>query len=160
MSIRIKIINGPNLNLLGVREPHIYGSTSLETVERNCRALADTLGTAVEIVQSNSEGSMVEHIQAARDCADAIVINPAAFSFRSVAIVDAIASFEGPVIELHVSNIHARDEMHRNSIISAAATAVICGLGPWGYLAAMLAAAQLLDAVPDTFPEPLRAANR
>jgi 3-dehydroquinate dehydratase II len=160
MSIRIKIINGPNLNLLGVREPHIYGSTTLAAVEQSCGDLAEILGVKIEFVQSNSEGSLVDHIQAARENADAIVINPAGYSFSSIAIVDAIKTFEGPVIELHVSNIHARDEMHRHSITSSAATSVICGLGPYGYIVAMLAAARMLDAIPQSLPEVIRVGPR
>jgi len=160
MSIRIKIINGPNLNLLGVREPHIYGSTTLEAVERSCHDFAAVLGAAVDFVQSNSEGALVDHIQAARESADAIVINPAGYSFSSIPLWDAIKIFEGPVIELHVSNIHARDELHRHSITSSVATSVVCGLGPYGYIVAMLAAARMLDAVPEGLPEPLRVGPR
>lgn len=155
MSILIKIINGPNLNLLGVREPHIYGSTSLAAVEQSCREFAGFLGAEIEFLQSNHEGALVDHIQAACASADAIVINPAGYSFGSIAIVDALKIFAGPVIELHVSNIHARDELHRHSIVSQAATSVICGLGPYGYVVAMLAAARLLDAVPASLPEPM-----
>lgn len=156
MPVRIKIINGPNMNLLGVREPHIYGSTTLAAVERSCRDLAAALGAQVEFVQSNHEGAIVDHIQAARERADAIVINPAGYSFTSVAIVDAIRAFPGPVVELHVTNIHARDEVHRKSIVSAAATSVICGLGPYGYLVAMLAAMKLAGVPSQALPEPLR----
>lgn len=156
MSVRIAIINGPNMNLLGLREPHIYGSTTLASVERSCRDLAAVLGARIEFVQSNHEGEIVEHIQAARASADAIVINPAGYSFTSVAIVDAIRAFGGPVVELHVSNVHARDEVHRKSIVSAAATAVICGLGAYGYLVAMLAAMKLAGATPQALPQPLR----
>lgn len=156
MSVRIAIINGPNMNLLGLREPHIYGSTTLASVERSCRDLAAVLGARIEFVQSNHEGEIVEHIQAARASADAIVINPAGYSFTSVAIVDAIRAFGGPVVELHVSNVHARDEVHRKSIVSAAATSVICGLGAYGYLVAMLAAMKLAGATPQALPQPLR----
>jgi 3-dehydroquinate dehydratase-2 len=156
MSIRIKIINGPNLNLLGVREPHIYGSTSLAAVEQSCREFAGYLGAEIEFVQSNHEAVLVDHIQAACEGADAIVINPAGYSFGRVAIVDALRIFAGPVIELHVSNIHARDELHRHSLVSSAATSVICGLGPYGYVVAMLAAARMLDAIPASLPKPLR----
>ncbi|HEY5635231.1 MAG TPA: type II 3-dehydroquinate dehydratase [Burkholderiaceae bacterium] len=155
MTVRIKIINGPNMNLLGVREPHIYGSTTLAAVERSCREMAAVLGVQLEFAQSNHEGAIVDHIQAARQSADAIVINPAGYSFTSVAILDAIRAFEGPVVELHVSNIHARDEVHRESIISAAATSVICGLGPYGYLVAMLAAMKLAGATSQALPHPL-----
>lgn len=156
MAIRIKIINGPNLNLLGVREPHIYGSTTLAAVERSCHQLAGDLGVELEFVQSNYEGALVDHIQDARESADAIIINPAGYSFHSVPIVDAVKAFEGPVIELHVSNIHARDDLHRHSITSTAATAVICGLGPYGYNVALLSAARMLDALPENLPESIR----
>ena len=106
--------------------------------------------------QSNHEGQLVDLIQAARTEADALIINPAALSFTSIAIIDALKTFDGPIIELHISNIHARDELHRDSKISATATAVICGLGPYGYIAAMLAAVQRLGKVPDTLPSVLR----
>jgi 3-dehydroquinate dehydratase-2 len=141
--VRIKIINGPNLNLLGVREPHIYGTTTLAQIQRDCEAAAKELKVALTFLQSNHEGQVVDWIQAARNDADAIVLNPAGHSFYSVAIFDALKAFEGPIIELHLSNIHARDELHRHSIMSPAATAVICGLGPIGYVLAMQAAARL-----------------
>ena len=98
---------------------------------------------ALSFHQSNHEGELVDLIQSARQSADAIIINPAAYSFTSIAIIDAIKVFEGPVVEVHISNIHARDELHRHSKISSAATAVICGLGPYGYIAAMHAVAQM-----------------
>jgi 3-dehydroquinate dehydratase-2 len=144
MTPRITILNGPNLNLLGTREPHIYGSTTLAEVEAACRARAADLGVNLAFRQSNHEGVLVDWIQEARGTADAIVINPAAYSFRSVALIDAMKIFEGPIIELHVSNIHARDELHRHSITSSAATAVICGLGPQGYVVALEAALGLV----------------
>jgi 3-dehydroquinate dehydratase-2 len=97
----------------------------------------------------------VEWIQSARQSADGIIINPAAYSFTSIAIIDAIKAFEGPVIEVHISNIHARDELHRHSITSSASTSVICGLGPYGYIAAMLAAVQKLGKLPDGLPSAL-----
>ena len=156
MSIRLTILNGPNLNLLGVREPHIYGTTTLPQIEAACRAHARTIGATLDFHQSNHEGVLVEHIHAARDAADAIIINPAAFSFTSIALIDALKAFEGPIIELHISNIHARDELHRHSILSGAVKAVICGLGPYGYIAAMQAAAQLLGAPPGSLPGPVR----
>src|SRR5882672_1553311 len=143
MPLRLMILNGPNLNLLGVREPHIYGTTTLAAVEAGCKALAAVIGASVAFHQSNHEGELVDLIQSARQSADAIVINPAGYSFTSIAILDAIKAFEGPVIELHISNIHARDEYHRHSKISSVATAVICGLGPYGYVAAMHALAQM-----------------
>jgi 3-dehydroquinate dehydratase II len=140
---RLMILNGPNLNLLGVREPHIYGTTTLAQVQESCEAHAKGLGLTLSFHQSNHEGEIVDWIQQARQSADAIIINPAAYSFTSIAIVDAIKAFEGPVMEVHISNIHARDEHHRHSKISHAATAVICGLGPYGYIAAISAVAQM-----------------
>ena len=140
---RLMILNGPNLNLLGVREPHIYGTTTLAQVQESCEAHAKSLGLTLAFHQSNHEGEIVDWIQQARQSADAIIINPAAYSFTSIAIVDAIKAFEGPVMEVHISNIHARDEHHRHSKISHAATAVICGLGPYGYIAAISAVVQM-----------------
>lgn len=142
--VRIKIINGPNLNLLGVREPHIYGRTTLGQIQKDCESAARELKVSLTFLQSNHEGQIVDWIQASRDDADAIILNPAAHSFYSVAIFDALKAFEGPIIELHLSNIHARDELHRHSIMSSAATAVICGLGPSGYPLAIQAAARLV----------------
>jgi 3-dehydroquinate dehydratase-2 len=140
---RLMILNGPNLNLLGVREPHIYGTTTLSQVRESCEQAAKRLGLELSFHQSNHEGELVDWIQSARQTADAIIINPAGYSFTSIAILDAIKAFEGPVLEVHISNIHARDEHHRHSKISSAATGVICGLGPYGYIAAMDAVAQM-----------------
>jgi 3-dehydroquinate dehydratase-2 len=140
---RLMILNGPNLNLLGVREPHIYGTTTLAQIKDNCERHAKELGLTLAFHQSNHEGELVDLIQSARQSADAIVINPAGYSFTSIAILDALKAFEGPIVEVHISNIHARDEHHRHSKLSHAATAVICGLGPYGYVAAMLAVAQM-----------------
>jgi 3-dehydroquinate dehydratase II len=154
----IHIINGPNLNLLGVREPHIYGTTTLGSIEASCRALAKAFGVAIEFHQSNHEGAIVELIHAARETGSAIIINPAGFSFTSIAILDALKMFDGPVIELHISNIHARDPLHRDSKISSVAKAVICGLGAYGYPLALQAAAEMIGALPASLPEPLRRA--
>jgi 3-dehydroquinate dehydratase-2 len=140
---RLMILNGPNLNLLGVREPHIYGTTTLAQIKADCEQHAAKLGLELAFHQSNHEGELVDWIQSARESACAIIINPAGYSFTSIAILDAIKAFDGPVIELHISNIHARDEYHRHSKISSAATAVICGLGPYGYIAAMHAITQM-----------------
>ena len=150
MTARLMILNGPNLNLLGIREPHIYGSTTLAAVQASCEEFAKITGASLSFHQSNHEGVLVDLIQAARQEADAIIINPAAYSFTSIAMLDAMKIFEGPIFEVHVSNIHARDELHRHSITSSACTAVICGLGPYGYLAAMLAAVQRLGQLPAT----------
>ncbi len=134
---RLMILNGPNLNLLGVREPHIYGTTTLAEIREACEKAAAQLSLSLSFHQSNHEGELVELIQSARQSADAIIINPAGYSFTSIAILDAIKMFEGPVIEVHISNIHARDEHHRHSKISSVATGVICGLGAQGYIAAI-----------------------
>jgi 3-dehydroquinate dehydratase-2 len=129
------ILNGPNLNRLGTREPAIYGTTTLAEIEAQCRAAA--AGRAIVFRQTNHEGELVGWVQEAVDAASAIVINPAAFSFTSVALLDALRMFRGPIVEVHLSNIHARPPPHRDSLISRAATGVIAGLGPRGYLAAL-----------------------
>src|SRR3954468_9596613 len=156
MATRLMILNGPNLNLLGVREPHIYGRTTLAEIEAACRDCAALLDVSLAFHQSNHEGELVDLIQSARTAADALILNPAALSFTSISIIDSLKVFEGPIIELHVSNIHARDELHRHSKTSTAATAVICGLGPYGYIAAMLVAVQRLGKLPDSLPACLR----
>lgn len=156
MRARLMILNGPNLNLLGIREPHIYGSTTLPSIEASCREFAKHIGATLSFHQSNHEGELVSLIQSARATADAIIINPAAYSFTSIAIIDALRTFEGPIIEIHISNIHARDELHRHSKISATAKAVVCGLGPYGYIVAMQAAARMLDALPQSLPKSIR----
>lgn len=155
MAANIMILNGPNLNFLGIREPHIYGRTTLKEIETSCQALADQLGISISFHQSNMEGELVSLIQSAHGKADAIIMNPAGYSFTSIALIDALKIFEGPKIELHISNIHARDELHRHSITSSACTAVICGLGPYGYLAAILSAVQRLGELPETVPPAL-----
>jgi 3-dehydroquinate dehydratase-2 len=156
MATKIMILNGPNLNFLGIREPHIYGSTTLPEIEASCQDLAKYLGISIAFHQSNFEGELVSWIQSARENADAIIMNPAGYSFTSIALIDALKIFEGPKIEVHISNIHARDELHRHSITSSASTAVICGLGPYGYIAAILAAVQSLGKLPDTVAAPLK----
>jgi 3-dehydroquinate dehydratase-2 len=156
MAKRVTILNGPNLNMLGTREPKIYGKVTLPAIEASCRELAEAIGVKLAFYQTNHEGGLVEQVQAARKGSDALIINPAACTFHSIALVDALAMFEGPIIELHLSNIHARDELHRHSIVSAGAKAVICGLGAYGYVVALLSAARLLGCVPKDFPAPLR----
>lgn len=156
MSARLMILNGPNLNFLGVREPHIYGSITLAAIEACCRDFAKYLDAHLDFHQSNHEGELVDLIQSARTKADAIIFNPAGYSFTSIAILDALKTFAGPFIEVHISNIHARDELHRHSILSSAATAVICGLGPYGYIVAMQAAARMVGKLPDGLPHPIR----
>lgn len=152
----ILILNGPNLNMLGIREPHIYGTTTLEEVRQSCEAFGAAMGAAVDFRQSNHEGVLVDAIQEARSGAAAIIFNPAGYSFTSVALYDALKTFEGPIIEVHISNIHARDEMHRHSRLSAAVKGVICGLGPYGYILAMQAVLQTLGRLPAGFPAQVR----
>src|SRR3954469_24301465 len=155
MATKIMILNGPNLNFLGIREPHIYGRTTLKEIEASCEAVARYLGITISFHQSNLEGELVNWIQSAHGTCDAIIMNPAAYCFTSFALIDALKIVEGPKIQVHISNIHARDELHRHSITSSASTAVICGLGPYGYLAAMLAAVQRLGKLPDKIPASL-----
>lgn len=152
MPAKIMILNGPNLNFLGIREPHIYGSTTLKEIEASCQDLANYLGISLSFHQSNLEGELVNLIQSAHGRCDAIIMNPAAYSFTSIALVDALKIFEGPKIEVHISNIHARDELHRHSITSSASTAVICGLGPYGYIVAILAVMQRFGKLPGAVP--------
>jgi 3-dehydroquinate dehydratase-2 len=131
MTKPIYVLNGPNLNRLGKREPEIYGTTTLAEIEAMCRAAAQ--GHPVEFRQSNSEAEIIGWIHEAIETGAGIVINPAAFSFTSLAILDALKMFEGPIIEIHVTNIHRRESMYHHSYVSKAATAVIAGLGAEGY---------------------------
>jgi 3-dehydroquinate dehydratase-2 len=158
--MRLMILNGPNLNLLGTREPHIYGTTTLAAIEASCKDFAKIAGAQLAFHQCNHEGVLVDLIQSARQQADAIIINPAAFSFTSIAIVDACKTFEGPIIEVHISNIAARDETHRHSRLSSVVKAVISGLGPYGYILAMQAALHALGKLPDSLPPSLRVGPR
>ena len=136
MSKQIYVLNGPNLNQLGKRQPEIYGHATLADVETNCRALLPE-GFELRMLQSNYEGQLVEWIQDARANACAIVINPAAYSHTSVAILDALHSFDGPVIEVHISNIHKRETFRHHSFVSERADGVVVGLGVEGYEAAV-----------------------
>lgn len=140
----IYVLNGPNLNLLGVREPHLYGSTTLAQVEQLCRRVADELGFTCEFRQTNHEGMMVDWVQEAREKAAALVINPAGLSFRSIPVLDALKTLDQPIAEVHVTNIHRRDALYQNSLVSLVATGVICGFGPFGYELALRALAQRL----------------
>jgi 3-dehydroquinate dehydratase II len=146
MAKPIYVLNGPNLNLLGVREPHIYGTTTLDQVKAACQTRAQTHGTAVEFRQSNHEGVLVDWIQEARTQASAIVINPGAYSHTSIALLDALKAAELPVIELHLSNPAAREDFRRHSYVSLAATGVIAGFGAAGYELAVDAAVRLVTA--------------
>ncbi|MBO4644627.1 MAG: type II 3-dehydroquinate dehydratase [Alphaproteobacteria bacterium] len=140
---RVLIINGPNLNMLGLRQPEIYGSDTLADIEAACREKATALQLEIECFQSNIEGEIVTVIQQARGKFDAIVINPAAYSHTSVAILDALLAVDMPVVEVHLSNIHKRDEFRHFSYVSKAAAGVICGFGKQGYLLALEAVASL-----------------
>jgi len=153
---RLMILNGPNLNLLGTREPHIYGSTTLAAIKASCEEFAKFADASLSFHQSNHEGALVDLIQSAREEADALIVNPAAYSFTSIAMLDAFKIFDGPIFEVHVSNIHARDELHRHSKLSSAVKAVIAGLGPYGYIVAMQAALHALGKLPDRLPAPMR----
>ena len=141
---KILILNGPNLNLLGQRQPEIYGRETLDDVCAACARLGAELGLEVEAYQSNHEGDLVDRIQAARGAAQGIVINPGAYSHTSVAILDALNAFEGPVIEVHISNIHKREAFRHHSYVSQRADGVIAGLGTEGYQAALRWLAMLL----------------
>lgn len=145
MTKPILILNGPNLNLLGQREPQIYGHETLADVAARSAAVASDLGHSVEFRQSNHEGELVDCIQGARNGASAIIINPAAFSHTSVAILDALKAFEGPVIEVHISNIHQREAFRHHSYVSSRADGVICGCGTDGYVYAVQRVATLLS---------------
>jgi 3-dehydroquinate dehydratase-2 len=140
----IYVLNGPNLNRLGTREPEIYGTTTLKEIEATCRTAAGK--RPVEFRQSNAESQLVDWIHEAIDQgAGGIVINPAGLTFTSVPIMDALKMFPGPVFELHISNIHRRDAVYHNSLMSKVATAVMMGLGPDGYRAAVEAMVRRLD---------------
>jgi 3-dehydroquinate dehydratase-2 len=147
MAKTVYILNGPNLNLLGTREPHIYGRASLADVEKLCRSTAKRHGLAMVFQQSNHEGQIIDWINEARaKKAAGLIINPAGHTTTSVAILDALLAMETPVIEVHISNIHAREEFRRHSYISRAARAVICGFGIAGYALAITGLANLIGA--------------
>ncbi|SCA55192.1 3-dehydroquinate dehydratase 2 [Candidatus Terasakiella magnetica] len=145
MSHKILILNGPNLNLLGKREPEIYGHETLKDVEDMCLKVAQGLDMEVAFRQSNHEGTLVDWIQEARESFDGIIINPAAYTHTSVAILDALQAAEKPVIEVHLSNIHKREEFRHTSYVSKTANGVICGLGTQGYDLALQALSRLLS---------------
>ena len=133
----ILILNGPNLNLLGTRQPAVYGSTTLADVEAMCRSHADTLGFALSFEQSNHEGVMIDHIHAAKGTHAGIILNAGAYTHTSVALMDAISSVELPVVEVHLSNIHAREAFRHKSYIAPVALGQICGFGAQGYVLAL-----------------------
>ena len=141
MAKKILVINGPNLNMLGTREPEIYGEDTLADVEENCQALGEKLGIEVTFYQSNYEGEIISYIQEAKERFDGLVINPGGYTHTSVAILDALTLLDIPKIELHISNIHAREEFRHKSLISPIVDGIICGLGVKGYELAIKALA-------------------
>jgi 3-dehydroquinate dehydratase-2 len=146
MSRLVYVLNGPNLNLLGKRQPEIYGRETLADVEAECRRLGGELGLDIRFHQSNREYEIIDWIHEARESAGGIVINPAAFTHTSVAILDALNTFEGAVIEVHISNVHKREAFRHHSYVSLRADGVIAGLGTQGYGLALRRVAQLLGA--------------
>ncbi|MDJ0637425.1 MAG: type II 3-dehydroquinate dehydratase [Paracoccaceae bacterium] len=144
MSKTILILNGPNLNMLGQRQPEIYGGETLNDVATMCAEAAGAFDAGIVMRQSNHEGELVTWIQEARDGMDAIVINPGAYSHSSIAILDALNMFEGPVMEVHVSNIHAREAFRHHSYVSGRADAIIAGCGVDGYTFAVQRIGKLL----------------
>ncbi|MDO5898269.1 type II 3-dehydroquinate dehydratase [Agrobacterium sp. Azo12] len=143
MTNKIFVLNGPNLNLLGEREPSIYGTTTLADIRDRCEAKAALLGFSVDFRQTNFEGELVESVHQARKEACGIIINPAGYTFTSIALLDALKTFDGPKIELHISNVHARESIYHNSLISRTATGIMIGFGARGYELAIEAMADL-----------------
>jgi len=142
----VLVLNGPNLNLLGTRQPEIYGTTTLADVESACRSHAESLDMSVDVLQSNHEGVLIDAIHAAKGVHHGLVINAGALTHTSIALRDAIASVEIPTIELHLSNVHARESFRHQSFIAKVATGLICGFGAQGYVLAMDAMLGKLEA--------------
>lgn len=141
----IVVLNGPNINMLGLREPALYGTATMDDVETLCADTAQSLNLAIDFRQSNSEGELVSWVQECRNRASGIVINPAGYTTTSIAIMDALLAVSLPAVEVHVTNIHRREEFRQHSYISKAATGVIAGLGIQGYALAIQALAGLID---------------
>ncbi|APT58930.1 MAG: type II 3-dehydroquinate dehydratase [Azospirillum brasilense] len=144
MTRMVYVLNGPNLNLLGKRQPQIYGHETLADVEQACRETAAGLGLEIRFHQSNREYEIIDWIHEAREVAAGIVINPAAFTHTSVAILDALKTFEGPIIEVHISNVHQRESFRHHSYVTLAASGVIAGFGTQGYTLALQRVARLI----------------
>ena len=143
MAGKILLLNGPNLNMLGKRDPQVYGDITLNNVEETCKKLAKQNGLMLESKQTNYEGQIVELIHTARETSDAIIINPGAYSHTSIAIFDALEMFHGPIIEVHISNIHKRESFRHFSYVSQRADSVIVGCGVQGYELAILRLVQI-----------------
>ena len=143
----IFILNGPNLNLLGLRQPEVYGKATLEDVAEGCASVAEELGLTIRFHQSNHEGQIIDWIHQARADGAGIIINPAAYTHTSIALFDALSAFDGPVLEVHISNIHRRETFRHHSFVSPRADGVIAGFGTEGYLLALRRMATLLGAV-------------
>jgi len=144
MTELVYVLNGANLNMLGKREPHLYGTTTLLEVQKRVESLSEQLGLRCDFRQTNHEGTLVDWLQEAYMQNAGVIINPAGFSFASVPVFDAIKLIERPLIEIHITNIHKRDDAHRHSLVSRAAMGVICGLGVDGYLVALHAMSMAL----------------
>jgi len=145
MAQTVFVLNGPNLNLLGKRQPEIYGHETLDDVRTQCEAAGAPDGIAIELKQSNHEGQIIDWIHEARERAAGIIINPGAFTHTSVAILDALNAFEGPVLEVHISNVHKRESFRHHSYVSLRAEGVMAGFGVQGYSLAVLRMATLLS---------------
>jgi len=145
MSRPVLILNGPNLNLLGKREPHIYGHETLADVEAECRRTGEALGLSVDVRQSNAEHQLIDWIHEARETMAGLIINPAGLSHTSVSLMDALSACAFPILEVHISNIHKREEFRHFSYVSRVAAGVICGFGTQGYPLALQRLARLLE---------------
>lgn len=149
MTKSVVVLNGPNLNLLGVRDPTVYGTATLEDVEKICRSEAESVGLEVDFYQSNHEGALIDRIHEAFESGASIVANFGAYTHTSIAIMDALAAVTSPVVEVHISNIHAREEFRQHSYVSLVADAVIVGAGINGYALALRQVAYLLETSSD-----------
>ena len=145
--MKIAVIQGPNLNMLGIREPHIYGPMSLDQIHEQLKGAASQNGVEVEFFQSNLEGEIVDRIQECLGTVDGIMINPAAYSHTSIAIKDALSAVAMPVVEVHISNIYKREEFRQKSITAGASTGVISGFGPFGYHMGLIALMQIVSEI-------------
>lgn len=141
----VAVLNGPNLNMLGLRQPEVYGSATLDDVEALCAETGERLGLAIDFRQTNGEGELISWVQECRDRAAGIIINPGGYSHTSVALMDALLSVELPIVEVHITNIHRRESFRHHSYVSLAATGVIAGLGIRGYALALNAMLELIE---------------